>query len=312
MGEAGSSPWAKLRAGLSRTQERLREGLGQWLDRPARPDPEALEQLEESLLAADVGVRTSQYLLERLSERTRKSDLASPERLRKVLEELIAELLETAPEPRSFPDDQPRIVLVVGVNGSGKTTSIAKLAYRDLRNGRSVLLGAADTFRAAAVEQLRVWGERLGVEVLHQGPGADPGAVAFDAVRAARARGIARLYVDTAGRLHQNQALLAELARIRRIVQREAGDWPIETLLVLDATVGQAAVAQGRAFLTAAEVDTVLLAKLDGTARGGSVLALVKELRLPLRYLGVGEGPEDLLDFDPRAFARALLADDRE
>ncbi len=307
MAEDRSSPWAKLREGLARTQERLRESWGQILDLPARPDPAVLEQLEEALLAADVGVPTTRLLLDRLAERTRKSDLERSGRLRQLLEELIVDLLVTAPEPRVFPENQPRIVLVVGVNGSGKTTSIAKLAHRDIEAGRSVLVGAADTFRAAAVEQLRVWGQRLGFEVIHQGPKADPGAVAFDAVRAARARRVDRLYLDTAGRLHQNEALLAELARVRRIVERESEGWPIETVLVLDATVGQAAVAQGRAFLTAAEVDNVLLAKLDGSARGGSVLAMVKELRLPLRYLGVGEGAKDLLDFDARAFATALL-----
>lgn len=302
------SVWARLRAGLSRTQERLREGLGQLLELPARPDPDTLERLEESLLAADVGLPTAQWLLETLRSRTRRSDLDDPGRLREALEQVIAELLVTAPEARRFPEAEPRVVLVVGVNGSGKTTSIAKLARRDLLAGRKVLIGAADTFRAAAIDQLKIWGERLGIQVIHHAPGADPGAVAFDAIRAARARGVDRLYLDTAGRLHQNEALLAELARVHRIVRKEAGAWPVETILVLDATVGQAAVAQGRAFLTAAEVDAVLVAKLDGTARGGAVLALVKELRLPIRFLGVGEGADDLLDFDAASFAAALLA----
>jgi fused signal recognition particle receptor len=199
-------------------------------------------------------------------------------------------------------------VLVVGVNGAGKTTSIAKLARREQAAGRRVLLAAADTFRAAAIEQLALWGERLGVDVVRQAAGSDPAAVVFDALQAARARRVDRLIVDTAGRLHNKEHLMAELAKIRRVIDREASGWDVETLLVLDATTGQNALAQARAFLTTAQVDGLLLAKLDGTARGGMVVAVARELRLPVLYLGVGEKADDLVDFDPREFAAALLA----
>jgi fused signal recognition particle receptor len=199
------------------------------------------------------------------------------------------------------------VTLVVGVNGVGKTTSIAKLAARELAAGRRVLLAAGDTFRAAAIEQLTLWGERLGVGVIRQAAGADPAAVVYDAVQAARARRVERLIVDTAGRLHNKEHLMNELAKIRRVVEREAAGWECRTLLVLDATTGQNALTQAREFLRVASVDGVLLAKLDGTAKGGMVVAIGRELRLPVLYLGVGEKPEDLVDFRPRDFAAALL-----
>jgi fused signal recognition particle receptor len=199
------------------------------------------------------------------------------------------------------------VTLVVGVNGVGKTTSIAKLAARELAAGRRVLLAAGDTFRAAAIEQLTLWGERLGVGVIRQAAGADPAAVVYDAVQAARARRVERLIVDTAGRLHNKEHLMNELAKIRRVVEREAVGWECRTLLVLDATTGQNALTQAREFLRVASVDGVLLAKLDGTAKGGMVVAIGRELQLPVLYLGVGEKPEDLVDFRPRDFAAALL-----
>jgi fused signal recognition particle receptor len=199
------------------------------------------------------------------------------------------------------------VTLLVGVNGSGKTTSAAKLARWSQERNEKVLLAAADTFRAAATEQLDLWGERLGVEVIKQAPGADPGAVAFDAVQAARARGVDHLIIDTAGRLHNKQHLMAELAKIKRVVDREAADWLRQTILVLDATTGQNALVQAREFARVADLDGVLLAKIDGTAKGGVVVAVARELRVPVVYLGVGESADDLIEFRPREFAAALL-----
>jgi len=297
--------WNKLRAGLARTQERLSESLGGALDSPARLDDTTAEELEEALLAADLGVATTGMLLERLRARLRISDVGREGRLRELLAEEIQRLLVECPEPP--PDSWPRITLVVGVNGSGKTTSIAKLARFDLDRGRSVLLAAADTYRAAAVEQLAVWGERLDVEVVRQSTGTDPAAVVFDALRAARARGVDHLIIDTAGRLHNKEQLMAELAKIHRVIERDSAGRTVRTLLVLDGTTGQNALAQARAFLAASVVDGVLLAKLDGTARGGIVVAVARELRLPVLFLGVGEGPADLVEFEPREFAAALL-----
>ncbi len=302
----GDGMWGKLRAGLARTQERLTERVGTLLDRPATLDEATLVALEEALIGADLGVATTTVLLDRLRSRIRRSDLERSGRLRDLLTDEIAALLSEARAPAAVAG--PRITLVVGVNGAGKTTSIAKLARREVREGRKVLLAAADTFRAAAIEQLAVWGERLGVGVIRQAAGSDPAAVVFDALQAARARGADHLIVDTAGRLHNKENLMAELAKIRRVVEREGEGFHLSTLLVLDGTTGQNALAQARAFLAVAEVDGVLLAKLDGTAKGGMVVAVAKELELPVLYLGVGETADDLVDFDAREFAAALLA----
>lgn len=317
--------WQRLRTGLARTQERISEKVGAVLDLKPRLDEPTLLDLEEALIAADLGLGTVELLLGRLRERVRRADLGSEGRLRQLLAQEIELLLREGVEEAagavaarkergtsglvSFEElPGPRLTLVVGVNGAGKTTSIAKLARRSQLRGEKVLLGAADTFRAAATEQLVIWGERLGVEVVRQAAGADPAAVVFDAIMAARARKIDHLIIDTAGRLHNKAHLMNELAKIRRIVEREASGWPVRTLLVLDATTGQNALVQAREFLRVAAVDAILLSKLDGTARGGMVVAVVRELKVPVLYLGVGETPEDLVDFEPREFAVALIA----
>ncbi|MFN7940416.1 MAG: signal recognition particle-docking protein FtsY [Thermoanaerobaculia bacterium] len=298
--------WQKLRAGLARTHERLVERLGPARESAARLDETTLVDLEEALIGADLGVATTGELLDRLRERVRREGSADGA-WKRILGEEIAALLGSAPVAAAGPASGPRITLVVGVNGAGKTTSIAKLARRDTAAGGSVLLAAADTFRAAAAEQLALWGERLGVGVIRQAAGADPAAVVFDALQAARARRIDHLIIDTAGRLHNKEHLMAELAKIRRVIEREAPAWPLRTVLVLDATTGQNALAQAREFLRAAAVDGVLLAKLDGTAKGGMAVAVVRELKIPILYLGVGETADDLVDFDPREFAAALV-----
>ncbi|MBP9146470.1 MAG: signal recognition particle-docking protein FtsY [Thermoanaerobaculia bacterium] len=312
--------WQKLRNGLARTQARLAERVGVALDLKPKLDEVTLTDLEEALIGADLGLGTVELLLGRLRERVRRADLGTEGRLRQLLAEEVELLLREGAaeaaragtggdEVGNFDGRPgPRLTLVVGVNGAGKTTSIAKLARRSQLRGEKVLLAAADTFRAAAIEQLVIWGERLGVEVVRQAAGSDPAAVVFDAIMAARARRVDHLIVDTAGRLHNKEHLMNELAKIRRIVEREAAGWPIRTLLVLDATTGQNALVQAREFLRVAAVDAVLLSKLDGTARGGMVVAVVRELKVPVLYLGVGEAPEDLVDFDPREFATALVS----
>lgn len=317
---AATGLWQKLRSGLARTQARLTERVGAALDLRPKLDEVTLADLEEALIGADLGLETVELLLARLRERVRRADLGTEGRLRQVLAEEVERLLRegteealrsatTSGSQERFEDlPGPRLTLVVGVNGAGKTTSIAKLARRGQLRGERVLLAAADTFRAAAIEQLVIWGERLGVDVVRQAAGADPAAVVYDAIMAARARKVDHLIVDTAGRLHNKEHLMNELAKIRRIVEREAAGWPVRTLLVLDATTGQNALVQAREFLRVAAVDAVLLSKLDGTARGGMVVAVVRELKVPVLYLGVGEAPEDLVDFAPREFATALVA----
>jgi fused signal recognition particle receptor len=298
--------WQKLQRGLFMTHTELIGRIDAALEGRAVLDERAVEHLEEALLGADLGVETALELVERLKERARRADAGDQARLRALLAEEMAALLAEAPVPAPL-GPGPAVVLVVGVNGVGKTTTIAKLARREQRAGRAVLLAAADTFRAAAIEQLGTWGERLGVEVVRQASGGDPAAVVFDALQAAKARRTERVIVDTAGRLHTKDHLMAELGKIGRVVEREASGWQRQTLLVLDATTGQNALAQAREFARAMPVDGVVLAKLDGTAKGGMAVAVARQLRLPVLYLGVGEGADDLVEFRPREFAAALL-----
>lgn len=298
--------WGKLKRGLFMTHTEIAERLSAAVQGRAVVDRETLDFLEEALISADLGVETSVELVESLRRDAGprgQADLAAVKsRLADRVTAILAEVTPPVAEPPG-----PLVTLVVGVNGVGKTTSIAKLARRAQLEGHRVLIAAADTFRAAAIEQLALWGERLGVDVIRQTSGADPAAVVFDALRAARARGATRIFVDTAGRLHNKDHLMAELGKVRRVVDREAADWPQRTLLVLDATTGQNALSQARRFLEVARVDGVLLAKVDGTAKGGIVVAIAKELKLPVLFLGVGETPDDLVEFRPREFATALL-----
>jgi fused signal recognition particle receptor len=298
---------AKLERGLNMTHTELLERLGAALEGRGVVDEQTLEDLEESLLAADLGVATTMELVEAVRGRIRSGEGADVVKLRSMLLDEVAVLLLDAPVPP--PERRPRLTLVVGVNGTGKTTTIAKLAHRSLTQGETVLLAAADTFRAAAIEQLTTWGERLGVEVIGRGAGADPAAVVFDAIQAAKARRVDHLVVDTAGRLHTKTPLMEELGKIGRIAQREAPEWQRRTVLVLDATTGQNAVVQAREFSRTVPVDGIILTKLDGTAKGGVVAAVARELRLPVLYLGVGEGAGDLVEFAPREFAGALLGE---
>lgn len=298
--------WGKLKKGLFMTHTELLERFDAALAGRAVLDEESLENLEEVLIGADLGVETSLALVEGIRRDVRKAEAVDPLRLRQRLVDEIAVLLEDAAAAPAG-GDQPTVTLLVGVNGVGKTTSAAKLARWHQARGRRVLLAAADTFRAAATEQLALWGERLGVDVVKQAHGADPGAVVFDAMQAARARKVDRVIIDTAGRLHNKQHLMEELAKIRRVIDRQAEGWHRETLLVLDATTGQNGLVQALEFHKVAAADAVLLAKVDGTARGGIVVAVARQLGLPVRFLGVGESAEDLVEFEPREFAAALL-----
>ncbi len=298
--------WGKLKRGLFMTHTEILDKVSSAVKGETVLDEKTLEYLEEVLIGADMGVETSLSLVEGVRRNALKEQTTSATRLRKILSDEIADLLFQAPRPRLL-GKGPVLTLVVGVNGVGKTTSIAKLAKRSLQQGNRTMLAAGDTFRAAAIEQLALWGERLGVEVVRQGQGADPGAVVYDAIHAAKARKIDNLIVDTAGRLHTKDHLMAELSKVRRVIDREAADWQKQTILVLDATTGQNALAQARTFQQVVPIDGVLLAKLDGTAKGGMVVAIAKELRLPVLYLGVGEKADDLVDFRPREFASALV-----
>jgi fused signal recognition particle receptor len=298
--------WQKLVRGLNMTHTELLGRLDDALEGRGTLDEQTLEHLEETLIGADLGVATALELVERVRLDVRPGEARDVVKLRQRLADEVAILLLDAPRPRAAAEGA-RVTLVVGVNGAGKTTSIAKLARRHLDHGRSVLLAAADTFRAAAIEQLALWGKRLKVDVVQQQAGADPAAVVYDALRAAQARRIDEVLVDTAGRLHNKEHLMRELAKIGRVVEREAAGWERRTLLVLDATTGQNALTQAREFLEVVPVDGVLLAKIDGTAKGGMAVAIARELRLPVLYLGVGESPDDLVEFQPRPFAEALL-----
>ena len=273
-------------------------------------DDELWDELEETLILGDVGVATTQKILDRLRERVRRESVSDPAGALEMLKQEIALLLQAGGDARPMETESPPLVLlVVGVNGVGKTTSIAKLANAYLEEGRSVLLGAADTFRAAAIDQLQVWGRRLEVDVVAHRPGADPASVAFDALSAARARGIDVVIIDTAGRLQTKSNLMEELKKIRRALSRQVDEGSQRVLLTLDATTGQNGLYQARAFAEAVECDGVFLAKLDGTAKGGIAIAVADELGLPVVYVGTGESAGDVAAFDAEAFAAGLFED---
>jgi len=295
----------RLRQRLQRTREVLGGGLDRLFRGRKVVDAELLEELEELLITADLGVSTSLFLIQALQEKLRRRELAEVERLKAALQaEMVALLTGPAQEDRSA---RPWVVLLVGVNGVGKTTTIAKLAHRDRHRGLTPMLVAADTFRAAAVEQLEIWGERVGAAVVKQKTGADPAAVVFDGLAAALARGVDTVYLDTAGRLHTKVNLMEELKKIHRTAAKKIPGAPHEVLLILDATTGQNALNQARLFHEAVGVTGLILTKMDGTAKGGVALAVVHETGIPLKYIGVGEAMEDLRPFDAEAFVEAIL-----
>ena len=294
----------RLREGLARTREVFEDGLARIL-KGEELEPATLEELEELLLQADFGLATTESFIEAVRDESRRGKLTGGD-VRRALGSHLRVALAGAGAPLAL-DARPAVVLVVGVNGSGKTTTCAKLAWRLGQDGQSVLLAAADTFRAAAIEQLSRWGERLGAPVITQGPGADPSAVAFDAIRAAQARHADVLVIDTAGRLHTKSNLMAELAKIKRVIGCQLPGAPHETLLVLDATTGQNAIFQARLFHEALYLTGLVLTKLDGTAKGGVVVRIYRELGLPIKLVATGERAEDLAAFEPEAFVTALI-----
>jgi len=302
------SLYHRMRQGLAKTRSSLVGRMDELLGSHGRLDEEFLEEMEELLITADFGMQTTQDLMQALAGRLKEIDPNEPAQLHDVLGEEIRARLKTGSSEWPFPESGPLVIMVVGVNGVGKTTTIGKLAKQFSDQGKKVVLGAGDTFRAAAAEQLEVWGERSGAEVIRHTEGSDPGAVAFDAAKAAVARKADVLILDTAGRLHTKINLMEELKKIRRVIDREIPGAPHETLLVLDATTGQNALIQARSFLDAVDVSGIALTKLDGTAKGGIVVAISSQLELPVRLIGIGEGVSDLRHFDADVFVAALFA----
>jgi len=301
--------FSKVKRGLFMTHTEILEKLGTAVKKGLGFDESVLESLEEALIAADVGADTAAALADAVRARTAATERTDLEGLRSMLIEEIERLLSEAPRAPAKTGAPLEVVFLVGVNGSGKTTTTAKLAARRIERGQSVVLAAADTFRAGAIEQLAVWAGRVGAPIIRHREGADPSAVLFDAIAAAKARNAGVLLVDTAGRLHTKKNLMEELAKMRRIAAREVPGAPHETLLVLDATTGVNGLAQARKFVEAAGATGVVLTKLDGSAKGGVVLAITRELKLPVVYVGVGEAVDDLVPFEPRDYASALLGD---
>lgn len=298
----------RIRDGLQKTRHHLASGFKAVFGIRGRIDREKLEALEEVMVSADMGVHTAAALLGEIQKAWKERQIETTDQLHDYLKNRLKELLGADESEIQHADTPPTVILVAGVNGSGKTTSIAKLAYHFKNRGGKVLLAASDTFRAAAVEQLTIWSERIGVDIVRHQRGADPGAVAYDACDAALARRADVLIVDTAGRLHTERNLMRELEKIRRVLARKIPGAPHEVLLVLDATTGQNAIAQAREFQQAIAVTGIFLAKLDGTARGGIVVAINDQLGIPVKFIGIGEKPTDIQPFDPHAFVEALFA----
>ena len=302
--------FAKIKEGLKKTTDSVVGQIDSMLKSFTKIDEELFEELEELLVMGDVGITTSQKICEELRKRVKKQGITNPKEVHDLLEEIAAEMLEGGQELNI--STKPSIILVIGVNGVGKTTTIGKLANDLRRKHKKVLLSAADTFRAAAIEQLEVWAERSKCDIIKQKEGSDPAAVVFDSIQAAKARKADVIICDTAGRLHNKKHLMDELSKISRIIDRELPDADKEVLLVLDATTGQNAVNQAREFKNAAGITGIVLTKLDGTAKGGVVLAIKEELDVPVKYIGVGEQIDDLQPFEPAEFAKAMFDVDKE
>ncbi len=302
---------AKLKRGLFMTHTEFLEKVGEAFRRTGPVEPHQIDQIEDALIAADTGVALALRLAGELRELVRSGAIQDAAQLQPALRERLITLLRSVEERAAASDEpapSPRVTLLVGVNGTGKTTTAAKLAKRYRESGRDVILAAADTFRAAAVEQLQFWADSIGVPLVHQGEGADPAAVVFDAIARAKARGADDVLVDTAGRLHTRANLMKELEKVRKVAAQQVRGAPHDVLLVLDATTGSNGIEQAQRFGATAGVNGVVLTKLDGTAKGGVILAIAEALELPVRWVGVGEGEDDLVPFDPDAFVDALLA----
>jgi fused signal recognition particle receptor len=298
--------FGRLKERLTKTRETLITRVDRLVLGKKEIDDDLLEELEEILITSDLGVATTQTLIDSVQQKVKRKELDNPERLKEYLQQEIFNYLNI---PKRAPDDnqKPFIFLIIGVNGVGKTTTIGKLAQRFSAQGKRVLLVAGDTFRAAAGEQLEIWAGRSGAEIIRQKEGSDPSAVVFDALKAAKARGLDIVLIDTAGRIHTHINLMEELKKIRRVIQKEIADGPHQTWLVLDATMGQNAISQARLFNEALEINGIILTKLDGTAKGGIIVGICNELKIPIEYIGIGEKLEDLQPFNPEEFVRALF-----
>jgi len=308
----GKKEKESLDQGLQKTKEGFLSRLSKVIAGKSTVDEEVLDNLEDALVSADVGIDTTVEIIKQIEKRVARDKYVGTSELNKILQEEIEAMLVDAPE-QSYRDftvpsgHKPHVILVVGVNGVGKTTTIGKLAYNFKKAGKSVLLGAADTFRAAAVDQLTIWSERVGVPIVKQGMGSDPGAVAFDTVQSGIARDVDVVIIDTAGRLHNKAYLMEELSKISRVIKKVAPDAPHEVLLVLDGSTGQNALEQARQFTAATDVTALAITKLDGTAKGGVVLAIANQFKIPVKFIGVGEKMEDLLVFDKHEFVDSLF-----
>ena len=297
--------FGKIISGLKKTKETLSGAIDSMLSAFTKVDEELLEELEEILIMADMGMPTAEYICSRLREKIKSEKIADPMLIKDALREIVVEILGDDHELNLA--TTPSVIVMIGVNGAGKTTTIGKLALSLKKQGKSVILGAADTFRAAAIEQLGVWAERAGVPMIRQNEGSDPAAVVFDTISSAKSRGSNVVLCDTAGRLHNKKHLMDELSKISRVIDRELPGASRETLLVLDATTGQNALNQAKEFAQAAGITGIVLTKLDGTAKGGVVVAIKQELGIPVKLVGVGEGIDDLMPFDPAEFAAGIL-----
>ncbi len=301
----------RLARGLSKTRSNLASGMNSVFKGSAKIDEEFYDDLEEVLILSDLGVHAAENIIEELQEKVKEQGIRDPEECRQLLIESLRDQMQTGETDFRF-EDEPSVVLVIGVNGVGKTTTIGKLAAKQKERGRRVILGAADTFRAAAGEQLSEWANRAGVEIVGGQEGADPASVVYDAAQAAKARGADMLLIDTAGRLHNKKNLMEELKKIDRILTRECPEMYRETLVVVDATTGQNALNQAREFSEVADISGIILTKMDGTAKGGIAVAIQAELGIPVKYIGVGERIEDLQRFDADAFVEALFTENAE
>ena len=295
----------KLKTGLSKTRDNLTDKINEALNIAIAIDDDLYEELEEILIMSDIGMETTIEIIDRLKEKIRKEKINDVAEVKPDLKTVIAEMLTEGDYEDS--DDEKKVMLIIGVNGVGKTTSIGKLAAKNKKEGKKVLLAAADTFRAAAIDQLDIWSKRAGVDIVKHQEGSDPAAVVFDAASATKARNVDLLICDTAGRLHNKKNLMDELAKINRIIDRELGDIKKETLLVLDGTTGQNAVIQAKQFMESCPIDGIILTKLDGTAKGGVVISIKNTLNIPVKYIGIGEGVDDLQKFNAEEFAQAIL-----
>ncbi len=295
---------SKFQKGLEKTRSNLAGGIQRVVSR-GKLDEEMLDELEETLLLSDVGFDTTEQIIEQLLEQSRKKSIANAQDIINLLREQLAEIL-TVHQPE-INTQKPHIISVIGVNGTGKTTSIGKLAHLFLKDGNKVLLAAADTFRAAASEQLAIWADRVGADCIHREPGSDPASVAFDAIKSAKSKNKDIVLIDTAGRLHTKSNLMQELSKIHRVIDREISGAPHQVLLVVDATTGQNGLAQAKHFAKAVNVTGIILTKLDGTAKGGIVFSIAKQLNVPVQYVGLGEKIDDLQPFDAQQFVEALF-----